>query len=56
MIFGMNMSQNLGGTAGARISSVDQQLETVKKLKEALDAGILTPEEFNAKKREVLGL
>lgn len=56
MIFGMNMSQNLGGTAGARISSVDQQMETVKKLKEALDAGILTPEEFNAKKREVLGL
>ena len=56
MIFGMNMAQNLGMTAGAKTSSVDQQLETVKKLKEALDAGILTPEEFDAKKKEVLGL
>lgn len=56
VIFGMNMAQNLGATANTRISSVDQQLETVKKLKEALDAGILTPEEFIAKKKEVLGL
>lgn len=58
MIFGMNMAQNLGMTAGAKTSSssVDQQLETVKKLKEALDAGILTSEEFDAKKKEVLGL
>ena len=55
-IFGMNMAQNLRATAGTKPSSVDQQLETVKKLKEALDAGILTPEEFNAKKKEVLGL
>lgn len=55
-IFGINMAQNLGANAGARSSSVDQQLETVKKLKEALDAGILTPEEFNAKKKEALGL
>lgn len=55
-IFGMNMAQNMGATASAKSSSVDQQLETVKKLKEALDAGILTQEEFNAKKKEVLGL
>ena len=60
MIFGMNMAQNLGLNAGlnagAKPSSIDQQLETVKKLKEALDAGILTQEEFDAKKKEVLGL
>ncbi len=55
-IWGMNMAQNLGMTGSTQNSSVDQQLETVKKLKEALDAGILTPEEFNAKKKEVLGL
>lgn len=56
MILGMNLAQNMGMTAGVKTSSVDQQLETVKKLKEALDAGILTQEEFDAKKKEVLGL
>ena len=56
MIFGMNMAQGLGVNAGSKTTSIDQQLETLKKLKEALDAGILTQEEFDAKKREVLGL
>jgi membrane protease subunit (stomatin/prohibitin family) len=37
-------------------SSIDSQVETLKKLKELLDAGILTQEEFDAKKRQVLGL
>ena len=37
-------------------ASLDQQLEAVKKLKELLDAGILSQEEFDAKKRQVLGL
>ena len=55
-IFGMNMAQNLGAAISTKPSSVDQQLETLKKLKEALDAGILTHEEFNAKKKEILGL
>ena len=36
--------------------SIDSQVETLKKLKELLDAGILTQEEFDAKKRQVLGL
>jgi membrane protease subunit (stomatin/prohibitin family) len=36
--------------------SFDQRVEMVKKLKELLDAGILTQEEFDAKKRDVLGL
>jgi len=36
--------------------SVDQQIETLKKLKELLDAGILSEDEFNAKKKEIMGL
>lgn len=36
--------------------NLDQQLEAVKKLKELLDAGILSQKEFDAKKRQVLGL
>lgn len=36
--------------------SIDEQMDAVKKLKELLDAGILTQEEFDAKKKEVLGL
>ena len=56
MIFGMNIAQSLDSTAGTKLSSVDQQLETLKKLKDALEAGILTQEEFDAKKKEVLGL
>lgn len=43
-------------TNAAPEPSLDEQLETLKKLKELMDAGILTQEEFDAKKREVLGL
>ncbi|WP_311134877.1 SHOCT domain-containing protein [Lactobacillus helveticus] len=32
----------------------DQQLDQVKKLKELLDQGILTEEEFQAKKKQIL--
>ena len=37
-------------------TSLDEQIAAVKNLKELLDAGILTQEEFDQKKREVLGL
>lgn len=37
-------------------ASIDQQIETLKKLKSLLDAGILTQEEFDAKKKEVMNL
>lgn len=37
-------------------TSVDDQVETLKKLKELVDMGILTPEEFAAKKKQLLGL
>ena len=36
--------------------TLEDQIEAVKKFKELLDAGILTQEEFDAKKREILGL
>ena len=36
--------------------SFDERLEKVKKLKELLDCGILSQDEFEAKKRELLGL
>lgn len=35
--------------------TLDEQIEAVKKLKELLDAGILTDEEFEFKKRQVMG-
>lgn len=68
MLFGMNLASALNPqnasvaatTAPApeaeKSSSLDEQIETLKKLKDLLDAGVLSQEEFDAKKREVLGL
>ena len=36
--------------------SVEEQVEAMKKLKELADIGILSQEEFDAKKHEILGL
>lgn len=57
-----NASQATGATAPAQdvdtksAPSIDDQVETLKKLKELVDVGILTPEEFAAKKKQLLGL
>lgn len=57
-----NASQATGATAPAQdvdtksAPSIDDQVETLKKLKELVDAGILTPEEFAAKKKQLLDL
>lgn len=57
-----NASQATGTTVPGQSSdakltpSVDDQVETLKKLKELVDMGILTPEEFTAKKKQLLGL
>ncbi len=40
----------------AQAASIDEQIEAVKKLKELVDAGILTEEEFQTKKKQVMGL
>ena len=42
------------GDLGCELSA--EQIEQLKKLKELVDAGILTQEEFDAKKREIMGL
>lgn len=57
MIFGMNTVQGLGANAEPKQTmSFDEQIETLKKLKELVDSGILTEEEFNTKKKEIMGL
>ncbi len=61
MIMGMNVAQSLNAkaesTANAKEQmSLDDQIANVQKLKELLDAGILTEEEFNIKKKEIMGL
>jgi membrane protease subunit (stomatin/prohibitin family) len=60
LLFGMNLAQGMNAQTGAQVGqrtalTFDQQIETVKKMKELVDAGILSEEEFAAKKREVMG-
>lgn len=56
---------NTAGAAGASYSaapaaqasnSADQTADSIKKFKELLDAGIITQEEFDAKKKQLLGI
>lgn len=49
-------AQQPTSTAAALSMSVGEQLDAVKKLKELLDAGILTQDEFESKKKQILGL
>ena len=57
MVFGMNFAQGLGTNAQQEPTMpIEQQVALVKQLKELLDAGVLTQEEFNAKKSEIMGL
>lgn len=61
MMFGVGMVQGLNPQnastkeQGSKMS-FDEQIETLKKLKDLLDAGILTQEEFDTKKKEIMGL
>jgi hypothetical protein len=61
MIFGMNLAQALNPKTAAAAPptaelSLDQQIEAVKKLKDLVDTGILSQDEFEAKKKQVMGL
>ena len=66
MLFGMNLASALNPQNAApsvqvastetSSASLDSQIESLKKLKELLDAGILSQEEFDAKKRQILEL
>jgi membrane protease subunit (stomatin/prohibitin family) len=61
-LLGINLAQNLSrqgqSNSSTNISKIsfDEQIETLKKLKELVDMGVLTEEEFSIKKREVTGL
>ncbi|WP_444661961.1 SPFH domain-containing protein [Cellulomonas sp. CW35] len=57
-LLGINVAQALSQqpTPPGRAASLDEQIETVKKLKDLLDAGILSEEQFEQKKREAMGL
>lgn len=44
------------GVTGASVLPLDEQIEAVKQLKELLDEGVLSQEEFDAKKKEIMGL
>ena len=63
LLFGMNIAQSLTPQAMPAASepaktalSIDEQMDAVKKLKELFDVGILTQDEFAAKKKEILSL
>jgi len=61
MIFGMNMAQAMNPQTAEPIMqknnmSFEEQIETVKKFKELMDAGILSKDEFDFKKKEIMGL
>ena len=56
MIFGMNMAQQLDEKATKPSLSFDEQIEALTKLKSLLDAGILSQEEFDRKKKEIMDL
>lgn len=57
MFVGMNMAQSVGvNAAPQQAMSFDQQIEMLQKMKDLLDAGILTQEEFDAKKKEIMNL
>jgi hypothetical protein len=66
LIFGMNLAQGMNPQTAGPLGppplppppapSLDEQIEAVKKLKELLDVGILTQDEFDAKKKQVMGL
>lgn len=61
MVLGMGLVQGMNPQTAAQpepkaAMSFDDQIETLKKLKELLDAGVLTEDEFNAKKKEIMGV
>lgn len=53
---GVNESQPASTNPPKTVMSLNEQIETVKKLKELVDSGILSAEEFEIKKKEIMGL
>lgn len=57
MILGLDIAKDI--SANNKVESVisfDEQVNRLKKLKELLDVGIITEEEFDIKKKELMGL
>lgn len=55
MIFGLNYIQGLSQDAQVKqVLSFDEQIEMLKKLKTLVDEGIITQEEFDKKKKEIM--
>lgn len=58
-ILGIDMTQNLMKNMNQNTEKqldINEQIELIQKLKALLDSGILTEDEFNLKKREIMGL
>lgn len=56
MMSGINRQQPPSTNPPKTVMSLNEQIETVKKLKELVDSGILSEEEFEIKKKEIMGL
>lgn len=56
MMSGVNGQQPPSINPPKTVMSLNEQIETVKKLKELVDSGILSAEEFEIKKKEIMGL
>lgn len=56
ILFGMNVAQNNFSNNNTPKLSLEEQIEAVTKLKQLMDVGILSAEEFDIKKKEILGL
>ena len=61
LLFGMGLVQGMNPQTAEPMRerssmSFDDQIETVKKLKDLMDAGVLSEREFELKKKEVMGL
>ena len=52
----INVGDNTATQAAAQTAAVTDTAAEIKKYKELLDAGILTEEEFTAKKKQLLGI
>jgi len=57
MVLGVSMANGLGASQNeTKESTLDERIETLRKLKGLVDEGILTQEEFDRKKKELMGL
>lgn len=60
MIFGMNAAQSINPNGEIKTNqpqlSFDEQIETLKKLKDLVDMGVISQSEFDIKKKEIMGL